>query len=147
LRKVYGTSHAQRREGARREARDEETKTMSPLDDFDQIAVLDAAASRTQSSRRLSDKILAAFSHAYAVGEADVAMKLKNALAASEAKHAPPGDKRKGYDPLGQAELWVAFIEARNGYKALAGRPDADPGRLATALESMKDAYRRWSGN
>ena len=120
---------------------------MSPLDDFDQIAVLDAAASRTQASRRLSDKILAAFSHAYAVGEAEVAMKLKDALAASEAKHTPPADKRKSYDPLGQAEMWVAFIEARNSYKTLAERPGADPDRLATALDEMKEAYRRWSGN
>lgn len=120
---------------------------MSPLDDFDTNAVLDAAASRTQASRRLSDKILAAFSHAYAVGETDVALKLKDALAASESKHARPGEKRRSYDPLGQADMWVAFIEARNTYKALSESRSGDPERLAAALDGMKEAYRRWSAN
>ena len=119
---------------------------MSPLDDFDQTAVLDAA-SRTQASRRLSDKILAAFSHAYAVGETEVATKLKEALATSESKHAHAGDKRKSYDPLGQADMWVAFIEARNAYRTLAESRNADPDRLAGALDEMKEAYRRWSAN
>ena len=120
---------------------------MSPLDDFDQTAALAATGNRSQASRRLSDKILSAFSHAYAVGETDVATRLRDALAASEAQHARPGDKRRSYDPLGQAEMWVDFIEARNRYKAIADLPGADPGKIAGALEDMKDAYRRWSAN
>lgn len=120
---------------------------MSPLDDFDQTAAFAATGSRTQASRRLSDKILAAFSHAYAVGETEVAMKLKDALAVSEAKHDGMGEKRRSYDPLGQAEMWVAFIEARNAYKALVENERSDPNAVAVALDAMKDAYRRWSTN
>jgi hypothetical protein len=121
---------------------------MSPLDVFehDNDALL-ATIHRSQSSRRLSDKILAAFSHAYAVGEHEVADKLKDALAASEAKHARRGDKRRSYDPLGQAGMWVAFVEARNGYRALVEDPNADADRLAVALDAMKEAYRRWSAS
>lgn len=120
---------------------------MSPLDVFEQDEALLATIQRSRASRRLSDKILAAFSHAYAVGEHEVACKLRDALIASAARQMRTNDKRKSYDPLGQADMWVAFVEARNAYRALAeaGKQDADA--LAVALDAMKEAYRRWSAS
>ena len=51
-------------------------------------------------TRRLSDKVLAAFNHAYATGEVDVASKRRAVLQVTEAKR-PKGDKRGGFDATG----------------------------------------------
>jgi hypothetical protein len=117
---------------------------MSPLDHPDALAAINETGARADGGRRLSDKILAAFSHAYAVGETDVAKKLRAALAASAAPRpgGRRGDQRRGHDPLAQADCWVAFVEARNRYKTAAG---GDPAGAADALETMKAAYRAWS--
>lgn len=119
---------------------------MSPLDHPDALAAIHETGARADGGRRLSDKILAAFSHAYAVGEADVAKKLRAALSASASP--PPAerrrDQRRGHDPLAQADRWVAFVDARNRYKALAAGGPAD---AADALETMKAAYRAWSAS
>ena len=123
---------------------------MSPLDDFDFDDAIDATGGRAEHKRRLSDKILAAFNHAYAVGEIEVADKLRGALAANvgtqaDANQVNGGNRRAGYDPLGQADLWVAFVEARNGYKKACEMAGADASAIASALETMKEAYCRWS--
>ena len=122
---------------------------MSPLDEFNFDEAMAEQGQRSEHKRRLSDKILAAFNHAYAVGEDDVAIKLRDALSLNEGKsaqHARKGGyERVGYDPLGQADLWVAFVEARNGYKTACETDRSDAAVIATTLESMKDAYRRWS--
>lgn len=97
------------------------------------------------ATRRLSDKILAAFNHAYAVGEFEVANMLRSALIAGEAKGGALPDKRHGQDPLHQADLWVAFVEARNDYRGLCDSDDGNATNVETALASLKDAYRRWS--
>ncbi len=96
-----------------------------------------------EATRRLSDKILAAFNHAYAAGEHKIADMLRGVLVANEGGNGVPADRRGGSDPLGQAENWVAFVEARNHYNQLCEtRPgdDAD-----AALAAMKDAYQRWT--
>ena len=41
--------------------------------------------------------------------------------------------------------MWVAFVEARDQYKAVSAPSVADRGGASAALEDMKDAYRRWS--
>ena len=118
---------------------------MSPLDDFNFDHAMAETGQRVEASRRLSDKIMAAFSHAYAVGELDVAKKLRGALAVNEKKASPYANMRVGYDPLGQADLWVAFVQTRNKYKTEYEKDKSDPGVIAASLESMKEAYRRWS--
>jgi len=122
---------------------------MSPLDEFNFDEAMVDHGQRSEHKRRLSDKILAAFNHAYAVGEDDVAKKLRDALSVNEGKSAQRakqgGYERIGYDPLGQADLWIEFVEARNGYKTACETDKSDATVIATTLESMKDAYRRWS--
>lgn len=97
------------------------------------------------ASRRLSDKILAAFNHAYAVGAFEVADLLRSALVAGEAHKDGFTDQRRGRDPLCRADLWVAFVDARNGYRAMRDGANRDAGDTGAALAAMKDAYRRWS--
>ena len=96
-------------------------------------------------TRRLSDKILAAFNHAYATGELEVAKQLHRALKTNQGKGCDGEDKRQSYDPVGQAELWIAFVEARDRYKALCDGKKGAAQEALDALEQMKEAYRRWS--
>jgi len=95
-------------------------------------------------TRRLSDKVLAAFNHAYATGEVEVASKLRTVLLVTESKR-PKGDKRGGYDATAHADLWVGFVEARNAYKTLCEKKGAKESDLTAAQEKMKAAYRAWS--
>ncbi len=93
--------------------------------------------------RRLTDKILAAFTHAYAAGAHQTAARLKTLLAEVEATERSRHDRR-AVTALRQAELWVAFVEARDAYHALQ-EDGAGAAALSAALERMKDAYRLWS--
>jgi len=95
-------------------------------------------------TRRLSDKVLAAFNHAYATGEDEVAKKLRAVLKMTEAKR-PKTDKRTSYDAVRHADLWVGFVDARNKYNAVSARKNASKSDLDKALDTMKEAYRAWS--
>ncbi len=95
-------------------------------------------------TRRLSDKVLAAFNHAYATGEVDVAMKLRAVLQVTESRR-PRGDKRTGYDAVVHADLWMSFVKSRDAYKALNEKSGAKAADLAGAQDAMKSAYRAWS--
>lgn len=102
------------------------------------------AADKPQYDRRLSDKILAAFNHAYATGAHRVADRLRNVL--EEVEHVERRKhERRTASAVSQADLWVSFIEARNGYNELVARSDAPPEKVESALETMKDAYRVWA--
>lgn len=97
-------------------------------------------------NRRLSDKILAAFNHAYAVGEIEIASRLREVLARLDKDQAEgDGQRRDGTIALCQADLWIEFVEARNDYRTLCDKSGADSGVLGTSLDAMKDAYQRWS--
>lgn len=95
-------------------------------------------------TRRLSDKVLAAFNHAYAIGETDVAQKLRGVLKITEAKR-PHADMRIVYNAVTHADLWVGFVDARNRYRALTEKKSPKRDELDSALEAMKEAYRAWS--
>lgn len=97
-------------------------------------------------NRRLSDKILAAFNHAYAVGEIDIASHLREVLARLDNDQAEgKGQRRDGTIALCQADLWIEFVEARNDYRMLCDTSGADSAAIQTSLTAMKDAYQRWS--
>lgn len=97
-------------------------------------------------NRRLSDILLAAFNHAYAVGERDIAERLRELLADLEGRRSNGGKNRRRSDAISQADLWVAFVEARDHYRALSdNKPDHT--KTLSALEAMKASYRRWSLN
>ena len=93
--------------------------------------------------RRLTDKILAAFNHAYATGAVKTATHLKAVLAEVEVQERTKFTRRNS-SAVGQADLWMAFVEARNRYNALSEGGDA-PAQAEAALAAMKDAYRAWS--
>lgn len=97
--------------------------------------------------RRLSDKILAAFSHATAEGAPAVAAVLRRALEEAERDLAPenPGDQRRLGGALVQADLWVEFVEARDSFRRAFDAAAPDPQELERARAAMMDAYKRWS--
>ncbi|MGB0632494.1 MAG: hypothetical protein ACPGRZ_17530 [Alphaproteobacteria bacterium] len=95
-------------------------------------------------TRRLSDKVLAAFNHAYATGEEEIAKKLRAVLKMTEEKR-PLSDQRIRYDAVVHADLWVGFVDARNKYNDVSARKGAKKSDLDKALDAMKDAYRAWS--
>lgn len=98
-------------------------------------------------NRRLSDKILAAFNHAYAVGELEVAASLREVLARLD-KGQSSDEERQRRDStiaLSQADLWIEFVEARNDYRVACDKTESDPIALDCMLEVMKSAYGRWS--
>ena len=95
-------------------------------------------------TRRLSDKVLAAFNHAYATGEREVAKKLRSVLQMTEAKR-PNSDKRTSYNAVEHANLWVGFVDARNTYNDVSAIKGAKKTELDKALDAMKNAYRAWS--
>lgn len=96
--------------------------------------------------RRLSDKILAAFNHAYASGAIKAANRLKAVLADVETVERAAHERRQS-SAVARADLWVTFVEARNAYNTLADAKDTKPATLEAALEKMKDAYRLWSSS
>ena len=120
---------------------------MAAVDLFKPVATemedLDSPSS-PDSRRRLSEKVLAAFNYAYAIGAREVAERLHAILAKVEAEMEASALPRSGGNALKQAELWVAYIEARNRYQAVC-RSGRDSGKILTALEAMKEAYKRWS--
>ena len=97
-------------------------------------------------SRRLSDKVLAAFNHAYAVGEIEVAANLREILAKLEHERIlVHGHRRATTVALGHADLWVEFVEARNDYRMACDDESLDSEGIAGVLDRMKKAYQRWS--
>ncbi len=95
--------------------------------------------------RRLSDKILAAFGHAYAEGALSVAAVLRRALEEAEGiRQGAPAERRTG-GALVQADLWVAFVDSRDAFRRASEARAPDPEALDQARAEMMDAYKRWS--
>ena len=118
---------------------------MNALVDLSVDNAMEQIGQRRDVRRRLSDKILAAFNHAYSVGELEIAKQLKAALVHNEKQAGPHKDMRKFYDPLGEAELWISFVNTRNNYRKACDQNANDSNAVAEALDSMKEAYRLWS--
>ena len=95
--------------------------------------------------RRLSDKILAAFSHATAEGAPAVAAVLRRALEEAERGLDGPGFQRRLGGALVQADLWVEFVEARDHFRRAFDAAAPDPQELECSRAEMMDAYKRWS--
>ena len=95
--------------------------------------------------RRLSDKILAAFSHATAEGAPTVAAVLRRALEEAERNLEGAAHPRRLGGALVQADLWVAFVEARDLFRRAFDAEAPDPKELERSRAEMMDAYKRWS--
>lgn len=107
-----------------------------------------AGAEEPDPHRRLSDKILEAFVHAYSVGEAALAKDLKAALDRIDGKRRQngcgPGAGNGAASAVERAERWVNFVEARNVYARLTGRNQPPAAKVEEARERMNEAYREW---
>ena len=110
-------------------------------------AELFGAVGASDHDRRLSDKILAAFNHAYSVGEIAVADQLRSLLrqvdGSGEAEQ--EASDRRQRSAAHQADLWVTFVEARNRYREVSETPTSKRKAIADALDKMKEAYKTWS--
>ena len=95
--------------------------------------------------RRLSDKILAAFAHAYEAGEQGVAARLRRALEEAEQSAAAAHPERRSNTALDQADLLIEFVDARKAYKNATQRDPNDTKELDRTSREMLEAYRRWS--
>ena len=118
---------------------------MNALVEISVDGALEQTGQRRDVRRRLSDKILLAFNHAYSVGEYEIAKQLKAALVNNEKRAGSYKEMRKNYDPLGEAELWIKFVNARNNYRTACEKRHNDPNVVAKTLDSMKEAYGLWS--
>jgi len=97
-------------------------------------------------NRRMRDKVLAAFNHAYAVGEIEVAAKLREILAKLEHKLLlAHGQRQPTSVTLSHADLWVEFVEARNDYLMACEDESLDSEAVTGFLDRMKDAYQCWN--
>ena len=74
-------------------------------------------------NRRLTDKILAAFNHAYAMGEMDLARNLWECLVAAEKLGQQQHGRRRPNQALDLAAEWVAFVDARDRYREVSRAP------------------------
>lgn len=96
--------------------------------------------------RRLSDKILAAYAHAYEIGERAIAARLRVALEEAVRAAEPVGHSvRRNGDPLHQADLLSEFVDAREAYKRAAEREPPDSEEIERTSREMLEAYRTWS--
>ncbi len=95
--------------------------------------------------RRLTDKILAAFNHAYSVGESEIADVLKAALKMAESRGTREFPARRSEQAVDQADAWIQFVAARDHYKALVEGGAADADECQNALRDMKSRYQVWS--
>jgi hypothetical protein len=105
--------------------------------------------------RRLSDKILAAHNHAYAVGDAALAEALMAQLERSETAERE-AYKRKStgsfrfYSPrqssaVKHGRLWRGYVDARNVFNALNLQAGTPSGRLVRAEKEMQRRYAKWA--
>lgn len=104
----------------------------------------DAAAPASGLDRRLNDKVLAAFTHAYAAGEVELAARLRQILDETVSDPRAPTPDRRSDSPMERANRWVEFVDARNRYRAACSSdapPDDDD---RSAIEAMKASYQRW---
>lgn len=94
--------------------------------------------------KNLSDKILVAFIHAYAAGALETARTLKLLLVDVERRERGKGGNAR-LGAVHRANLWAAFVDARNRYNTIRHRKGAVQAHVEMAIASMKDAYRAWS--
>jgi hypothetical protein len=106
---------------------------------------LAAEAGVPEYNRRLTDKILDAFTHAYSIGETGIADRLRSILVDVEEQGAQPFQGRRRNEAVEQATYWMHFVEARDAYRRISQSSRAEPDQISAALEQMKEAYKHWS--
>ncbi len=118
---------------------------MSPLSSLPLESDIVVTVGTPKHDRRLSDKILSAFNHAYGEGALGVAAVLRRALEEAEGTCHGAATERRAGGALVQADLWVDFIEARDALRRAVAGASSDPEEIEHARADMMDAYKRWS--
>ncbi len=118
---------------------------MPQLDALPIHSEINVSIGSPKHDRRLSDKILAAFSHATAEGAPAVAALLHRALEEAERDLDGAGNLRRPGGALLQADLWVEFVEARDAFRRNFYAEAPDPPKVERSRVEMMDAYKRWS--
>lgn len=95
-------------------------------------------------NRRLTDKVLCAFNHAYATGAHEIADQLRGVLTEVDRKERAQHGGRQA-TAVGQANLWIEFVEARDAYNAALADETGKAKALESALNDMRKAHQRWS--
>ena len=101
----------------------------------------DAGAPR--NGRRLTDKVLAAFNHAYAMGEKQLARSLWDCLVRAE-KLGQHFNRRPANEALELAAEWIAFIDARDRHHAVSRDPMRSMDEVSETQRAMRSAYQSW---
>ena len=105
-----------------------------------EIAALASDNGEPKYTRRLGDKILTAFTHAYSVGRLDLSEKLLDVLNSCSEQD---GQERSG-PILELATCWMQFVQARNRFNEVADANGEDSAAAAQAFQEMKDAHQKW---
>ena len=105
--------------------------------------------------RRLSDKILSAYNHAYAADDVELANKLRVLLEEADGKEIShcerPGTSvldmpiRRNTNAVHQAHLWSQFVDASQGYISLSIRANSSANQVKEAFDRMRLSYARWT--
>ncbi len=95
-------------------------------------------------NRRLTDKVLAAFNHAYSVGADELARQLWEGLQEAEKLSVRENSRRRPNQALEQASMWVAFVDARDRYREMAETLGTDAPDTIQAYQAMRVAYTEW---
>ena len=93
--------------------------------------------------RRLADKLLAAFNHAYAMGEKQLARALWDCLLQAE-ELGQHFNRRPANEALELAADWIAFVDARDRYREASKSPVRSPDEASEAYRAMRSAYQSW---
>ncbi len=116
---------------------------------MDRQAIIDentlaSEAGIPEYNRRLTDKVLCAFNHAYATGAREIADQLRGVLTEVDRKERAQHARRQ-QTAVGQADLWIEFVESRDAYNAALADEAGKAKTLEDALEDMRRAHQRWS--
>lgn len=105
--------------------------------------------------RRLSDKILAAHNHAYAIGDVALAEALMAQLERSETAEREAYQRKSAgsfrfYSPrqsrsVKHGRLWRSYVDARNAFNVLNLQAGTPSGRLVRAEKEMQRRYAKWA--
>ena len=125
-------------------------RNLSKIEEYESVMELDVDPEVTSSmgvprfTKRLSDKILMAYNHAFAVGELDLAQDLFKALEVAEEQERQIATRME-FGAVNLARCWEAFVNSRNIYETCQVEVPVDTHRLDAAVESMMAAYNQWT--
>ena len=103
------------------------------------------ARSSPRFHRRLTDKILAAFTHAYVMDEVELASTLYAGLVFAQDVHEHEAEERAQNQALTLAQYWIRLVDSKRRYEAMLsqGGEAGDP-KAEQARNEMRVAFNAW---